>query len=257
MVYFIKRPARAFNIIGVVMNQNIKNTKKAFISVVIAAGGSSSRMNGENKLLKLIADKPVLAHTFLAFENCDIIDEIVLSAHCDCLLEYAAIASKYKITKLTKVIKGGNTRLQSVYNAAIEVSNKTNILLVHDAARPLISSEDIRSVVNAARKYNAAAASNKVTDTIKTVENDFSVGNVDRDKLVSVQTPQGGDKALVLAALKKAVQNEDGSVTDECTALEKIGVRPYMVKCSTTNIKITYPEDIFIANAIYDKRCKE
>ena len=234
-----------------------KKNKNHFVSVVIAAGGSSSRMNGDNKLVKCIGGIPVLAHTFLAFENCSLIDEIVLSAHEDRLDEYVSIAEKFKISKLTKVVKGGSTRLQSVYNAAVEVSDRADILLVHDAARPMVTNDDINSVIDCIIKYNAAAASNKVTDTIKKVENSFAVDTIDRNILYSVQTPQGADRALLLGALKKAVDSGDSNVTDECSALEKIGVKPYMASCSSLNIKITYQEDIILANAIYDWRCKE
>lgn len=231
-----------------------RNLKKPYVSVVIAAGGSSARMNSENKLLMYIGDKPVLAHTFLAFENSDLIDEIILSAHPDNMINYADIAGKYNITKLSKVIKGGATRLQSVYNAAVEVSDKTDILLVHDAARPLVTSLDIDNVINSVVKHKAAAAANIMKDTVKKVKDNLAIETVDRNELVTVQTPQGADKALLLAALKKAVENEDGTVTDECSALEKIGVQPFMCPCSSCNVKITYPEDLFIANAIYDRR---
>ncbi len=237
---------------------NLKKVRnRPFVSVIIAAGGSSSRMNGENKLLMNIDDKPVLAHTLIAFERCDFIDEIILSAHEDRLAEYADIAEKYNIKKLSKIIKGGNTRLQSVYNAAIETSQKAKYVLVHDAARPLITKEEIKTVLDCVIKYNAAAAAHKVTDTVKRVDYGLSIETLNREELATVQTPQGGDSALLLAALKKALENEDGTVTDECSAFEKIGVKPYMAPCSVFNIKITYTEDVFLANAIYDRRIKE
>ena len=237
---------------------SFKNSKKKpFVSVIIAAGGSSSRMNGENKLLVNIGDKPVLAHTLIAFEHCEYIDEIILSAHEDRIVEYAQLAEKYSIKKLLKVIRGGNTRLQSVYNAAIETSKRAEYLLVHDAARPLITVEEIKKVLDCVIEHNAAAASHKITDTVKKVEKCLSVETLNREELATVQTPQGGDRALLLAALKKAIEDEDGSVTDECSALEKIGIMPYMAPCSVFNIKITYPEDVFPANAIYDRRIKE
>ena len=237
---------------------NLKNNKKRpFVSVIIAAGGSSSRMNGYNKLLMTIDDKPVLAHTLTTFEYCDFIDEIILSAHEEHLVEYAQLAEKYNIKKLSKVVKGGSTRLQSVYNAAIETSRKAEYLLVHDAARPLITVKEIKTVLDCAIDHNAAAASHKVTDTVKKVDKGLSVETLNREELATVQTPQGGDRALLIAALKKAIEDEDGVVTDECSALERIGVKPYMAPCSVFNIKITYPEDVFLANAIYDRRIKE
>ena len=234
------------------MNKN----KPAFVTAVIAAGGSSARMNGENKLLIKIDGIPVIVHTLMAFQNCDIISEIIISAHEKHLQEYADLALQYNITKLTKVVKGGATRLESVYNAAIESSKKADFILVHDAARPLVSVEDIKKVTEDTAKYHCAAASTKVTDTVKKVCDRLAQSTVDRTDLYTVQTPQGADRDLLLAALQKAVNASDQSVTDECSALEKIGIKPYMSDCSASNIKITYPQDVFIAEAIFDRRRK-
>ena len=234
-----------------------KNKKKPHITAIIAAGGSSARMNGENKLLMMIGDKPVMAHSLLAFQNCSEIDEIIVSAHRDRVDEYAALAVRYGIDKLSKVVIGGESRLHSVYNAVVQVSEQTNYILVHDAARPLVSDGDIKAVIADTLKYNCAAASNKVTDTVKRVSNGLAYETVDRTDLYTVQTPQGADRALLAAALKKAIDVKDDTVTDECSALEKLGMKPYMSKCSTGNIKVTYPEDIFVANAIYDRRIKQ
>ena len=201
-----------------------KKNKPAFVTAVIAAGGSSARMNGENKLLIEIGGMPVLAHTLIAFEGCDIISEIIISAHEKHLQEYADLAVKYNITKLTKVVKGGETRLHSVYNAVIESSKKAGYILVHDAARPLISADDIKKVVDDTARYQCAAASTKVTDTVKKVSDRMAQSTVDRTDLYTVQTPQGADRDLLIAALQKAVNASDNSVTDECSALEKLGI---------------------------------
>jgi 2-C-methyl-D-erythritol 4-phosphate cytidylyltransferase len=231
-----------------------KNNKPIYVTAVIAAGGSSARMNGESKLLFNIGDIPVIAHSLLAFQNCDLISEIIISAHESNLQKYADIAAEYNITKLTKVVKGGSTRLQSVYNAVVESSKKAGYILVHDAARPLVSDNDIRTVVYDTVKHHCAAASTKVTDTVKKVSDRLALSTVDRTDLYTVQTPQGADRDLLLGALQKAVNSADESVTDECSALEKIGIKPYMSDCSVTNIKITYPQDLFLAEAIYDRR---
>ena len=234
---------------------NRKN-KPIYVTAVIAAGGSSARMQGQNKLLINIGDISVIAHSLLAFEHCDVISEIIISAHESHLETYAEIAAQYNIKKLTKVVKGGKTRLESVYNAVIQASKQADYILVHDAARPLISDSDIKTVVDDTIRHHCAAASVKVTDTVKKVSERLAVSTVDRTDLYTVQTPQGADRDLLLAALQKAVTSADESVTDECSALEKIGVKPYMSDCSSCNIKITYPCDVFIANAIYDRRNK-
>ena len=233
-----------------------KKNKPIFVTAVIAAGGSSARMNGENKLLIDIGGMPVIAHTLMAFESCDMISEIIISAHENHLQQYADIATRYNITKLTRVVKGGATRLDSVYNAVIESSKKADYILVHDAARPLVTVDDIKTVIEDTIRYKCAAASTKVTDTVKKVSDRLAQSTVDRTDLYTVQTPQGADRDLLIGALQKAVNESDQSVTDECSALEKLGIKPYMSDCSVCNIKITYPQDVFIADAIFDRRRK-
>ncbi|MBO5973965.1 MAG: 2-C-methyl-D-erythritol 4-phosphate cytidylyltransferase, partial [Clostridia bacterium] len=107
---------------------NRKN-KPIYVTAVIAAGGSSARMQGQNKLLINIGDIPVIAHSLLAFEHCDVISEIIISAHESHLETYAEIAAQYNIKKLTKVVKGGKTRLESVYNAVIQASKQADCIL--------------------------------------------------------------------------------------------------------------------------------
>ncbi len=101
--------------------------RRPFLSVIIAAGGSSTRMNGKNKLLLKIKDIPVLCLTVRAFEECEEVDEIVISAREDMLKDYAALVGEYGFRKVTKVVKGGETRLLSVYNAAISCSKKSRL----------------------------------------------------------------------------------------------------------------------------------
>ena len=229
---------------------------KPFVTAIIAAGGSSSRMNGENKLLISIGNIPVIAHSLITFQNCEAISEIIIAAHEMHLEQYTDIAKKYGITKVTKVVNGGKTRLHSVYNAVSASSDKSEYILVHDAARPLVTENDINTVIQDTINFHCAAASNKITDTVKKVSDQKAQSTIDRTDLYTVQTPQGADKSLLFAALQKAIEVSDGTVTDECSAIEKLSIKPYMSNCSVCNIKITYPEDVFMANAIYDRRTK-
>jgi len=242
--------------IGDYMLKGLFTKRERYICAVIAAGGSSTRMKGQNKLLADICGAPVLVRTLQAFEKCPLINEIILSAHESYLEGYAAIIKEYNVSKLSKIVKGGESRMHSVYNAAVCAPKKTDVLLVHDAARPLITCKDIELVIADILKHKCASASNIVTDTVKSVESSFAKGTIDRNTLRTVQTPQGGDKDLILSALYKAIKENNSNVTDECSALEAIGITPYMSDTSRTNIKITYPEDIILANAVYDRRAR-
>lgn len=230
-----------------------KEKKTPFVTAVIAAGGSSTRMGGENKLLMEIDTHSVLAHTLLAFEQCPLISEIIISARSDMIVPYSNLAACLGIQKLKTVVSGGDTRCESVYRGACQASEKAQYIAVHDGARPLIRPEEITAVCEKAFVYTAAAAAVPVKDTIKRVEDGRIMETVDRSQLCAMQTPQIADKALMLSALKNAL-DKNLNVTDECMALEAIHVRPAVVICSYENIKITTPEDIVFARAVLAER---
>ncbi len=230
-----------------------KKEEKPFVSAIIAAGGSSSRMEGQNKLLCEIGGLPVLIHTMLAFETCGMIDEIVLVARDDVIIEYSQLCQEFSITKLDKVVTGGAQRAESVLRGLGEVSPDCRFACVHDAARPLILPQDIERVCRSAFAYNAAAAVTPVTDTIKLVSRDRIEKTVDRASLMRAQTPQCADVQMLRAAIQGALEAGE-TITDECSALERMGVRPAAVVCPPSNIKITTPEDLFAAEAILEER---
>lgn len=233
-----------------------KEKKPPFVTGVIAAGGSSSRMGGQNKLLMELDGLPVLAHTLLAFERCDLIREIVIAARGDLIVEYSNLAAALSISKLKCVMEGGASRTESVYRAACQASSEAEYLAVHDGARPLVRPEEIAAVCQAAFETTCAAAGVPVKDTIKRVQGGKILATVDRAQLYAAQTPQVADKALLLAALKKALE-EQLPVTDECMALEHMEIHPAMVTCSYENIKITTPEDLAFAEVILNTRGME
>lgn len=230
-----------------------KKEEKPFVSAVIAAGGSSARMGGENKLLCEIGELPVLVHTMLAFEMCGAVDEIVLVARGDVLVEYSQLCQSFSIGKLSRVVTGGASRAESVFRGLAEVSPECRFACVHDAARPLVTPEDIARVCQAAFEQNCAAAVTAMSDTVKQVRDGRIERTVDRDSLVRAQTPQCADIQLLRAALQDAIQAGE-TVTDECAALERMGLRPAAVLCTGENIKITMPEDLLVAEAILEAR---
>lgn len=230
-----------------------KEKKTPFVTAVIAAGGSSTRMGGENKLLMELDDSSVLAHTLLTFQHCSTVSEIIIAARNDMIVPYSNLAAELGIDKLKCVVAGGSTRCESVYAGACQASSQAKYIAVHDAARPLIRPEEITAVCKKAFEYTAAAAAVPVKDTIKRVVDGRIQETIDRTQLCAMQTPQVADRALLLSALKHALDH-NLNITDECMALEAIHVRPAVVMCSYENIKITTPEDILFARAVLAER---
>lgn len=225
-----------------------------FVTVVILAAGASQRMGGANKQLLEVGGIPALGRSMLAFEGSPYIREIIVVAAEDQVVPYAELGASLKIGKLTKVIRGGKTRLESAYLGACEASDEAAYLVVHDGARPLVTQKIIEDCCEAAFLHTAAAAGVPVHDTIKQIDRKRCVvKTVDRENLMAMQTPQAADKALLLAALQSAM-DADAAVTDECAALERLGVRPYISEGSYENIKLTTPADLAVAQAIFERR---
>ena len=230
--------------------------KKAppFVTAIIPAAGASRRMGGGNKLLMELEGVPVLGRTLLALESCPIIREIIIAASEDNIVTYAELGKALGVTKLTKVVKGGDTRQESVYKAALEADEQAKYLAVHDGARPLVTPEVVENACKGAFLHTCAAAGVKVHDTIKRVDStDHIAETVDRECLRAMQTPQVADKNLLLAALKSAL-DQGITVTDECAALELLGARPVITEGSFENIKITTPVDLQFARAVLEGR---
>lgn len=227
-----------------------KKEETPFVTVVIAAAGASRRMGGENKQLILLDGIPVLGRTLLAFQQSPYIREIILAAAEEHMAEYAALGRQLKIDKLTRVIRGGESRLESVYRAACEAAAECEYLAVHDGARPLVSQQVIENVCKAAFLYSAAGTGIPVTDTIKRIDREGrALATVDRESLRAMQTPQMAEKPLLLAALQSALE-AGAETTDELAALERMGMRPVIVPGDLENIKLTTPTDVLVANAI-------
>lgn len=231
-----------------------KKKQPPFVTAIIPAAGSSRRMGGGNKLLMELDGVPVLGRTLLALEACDIIREIVVAASEENLVAYAELGKALGITKLTKVVKGGDTRQESVYKAALEASPQAKYLAVHDGARPLVTPEVAQRACEGAFLHTCAAAGVAVHDTIKEIQKDGHIERtVDREMLRAMQTPQVADRALLTAALQSAME-AGVTVTDECAALERMGARPVITQGSFENIKITTPADLVYASAILEGR---
>lgn len=218
------------------------------VSVIIAAAGSASRMNGIPKQIAELMGKPVIAYSMEIFENMPEVAEIIVSAkeeHIDKILE---TGKKYNISKLKKVVCGGDTRQQSVTAALKEVSRDTGYIAVHDAARPLIKEEYIRRCIHDASVFGGAALGVPVKDTLKVVEDGLISDTPDRSRLYITQTPQIFKKVHYYAGVNFAAEHEL-DFTDDCQLVEAIGVKLCMSPSDYCNIKLTTPEDFAVAEA--------
>ena len=227
-----------------------------FCSAVVAAAGGSSRMGGVNKLLLPLEGIPVLARTLRALDEARLVDEIVVAAREEDLLTIGDLCRTYGVTKPVKIVRGGETRAASVLAAAMECREDGAFIAVHDGARPLAEPALIDSVIQLAFRTNAAAAAVPVKDTIKVTAEGKIVSTPDRETLRAVQTPQVFDGALLRATLQAAVEGGI-PVTDDCSAVERMGKEIYLTEGSYENIKITTPEDLALAAAILQRREEE
>ena len=222
-------------------------------AAVIVAGGSSQRM-GTDKLMMNLGELPVLVRTLRAFQTSAYVEEIVVVTRTEKLEQVAALVKEHHLDKVSRVVCGGKTRAESALAGVSEVNHKARLIAIHDAARPLVTEDVILRAVYAARDYHAAVPAVKSTDTLKAVdEMGFVVGTVDREATVRVQTPQVFSADLIKGALTKAVK--DGlAITDDCSAIERMGVRCKTVLGDEDNIKITTPRDLVLAKAILKNR---
>ncbi len=223
-------------------------------SAIILAAGSSTRMEGTNKQLAKIDNTPVFVMSALAFQKSDMVGEIILAAPAEETARYEKMARNYGVTKLKTAVAGGDTRFLSVRNALEQVSKECSHIAIHDGARPLITTEDINRVLADAVKYDAAIAAAPATDTVKiAASNGFVEGTSPREKLVYAQTPQAFSKKLYLRCVEQ-LGDAAKSLTDDSMLIEQCGGSVRITEITACNMKITRPDDLAAANAIYTNR---
>ena len=229
-----------------------KAESRVFCTAVIVAAGSSARM-GFDKLMAPLCGVPVLVHTLRAFELCERVDEIIVVTQSEKIAPIAELCKAHDISKATKILMGGETRLHSSLAGVCEADPRARVIAVHDGARPLVTSEIISAAVHEAVLNRAAAPAIPVRDTIKSAENGVVTSTPDRATLFAVQTPQIFDADIIKAALTDALQ-KGVAVTDDCAAVEAMGVKIRLTAGSDENIKITTPVDLLTAEGILRKR---
>lgn len=220
-------------------------------AAVVPAAGSSTRMAGRDKILLPLGEQPVLVHTLRALELCPHITEIVVVTRRDLIVPIGQLCRDCGFQKVTKVIPGGETRTRSVLNGVGEVSKEAELIAIHDGARPLVSQMVLDTVITRAAQCGAAAPAVPVKDTVKRAKNGVVEATLDRSELFAIQTPQVFQADLIRTALTRAV--EDGAeLTDDCGAVERLGIGVALTQGDYRNLKVTTPEDMAVAEALLD-----
>jgi len=220
-------------------------------SGIIVAGGKGERMGPDvDKAFLSLGAKPVLVYSLLAFEKCPDVDEVILVVRKERVESARCAAQMFGCKKVIKIVVGGNQRQQSVANGLAEINGEAEVVAVHDGARPCVTPDLISETIKSARQYGSGVAAVKITDTVKEVDKGLIISQtIDRTKLWRVQTPQ----AFKVALLRKAfamVAKKKIKITDEASSVELICDNVRLVQSSSSNIKITSPDDLVLAAAL-------
>ena len=221
-----------------------------YCGAVIVAAGTASRMGGIDKVMAPLGDEPLLLHSVRTFQNCDAIREIVIVTREDLLMEVMSLCAGF--SKVRGVVVGGADRPSSVQAGLNNLSDRVKLVAVHDGARPLITWQVIDRTVRAAHSYGAAAPAIPVKDTVKVVKGGIVSNTPDRNTLQAVQTPQVFDLQLLRGALIKA-QKDKKPITDDCSAVENIGMSVKIVEGDERNLKVTTPMDLKVAELLLEE----
>jgi len=223
-------------------------------AIIVAAGGS--RRMGFDKLFATIVGRPVIAHTIGAFERAGSVGDIIVIGREGRLDEIKAIVRDENFKKVRSIVPGGKHRQDSVRAGLDHLAAGAKYVAVHDAARPLITPEQIECVLEQCRMHAAASLAEPISDTLKYADSEFFVtGPVDRHQLYAMQTPQVFERTLIEDAYR-AVYAENVSVTDEVSAVERLGRKVILVPNKDLNFKITYPRDLNLAEFVLTQRIR-
>ncbi len=219
-------------------------------TAIILAGGKSTRMgDGVDKAFLSLVNKPMVAWSLLAFERSPEIDRIVLVVRKEQLVASKAVVKMFGISKLDKIVAGGTRRQESVQAGLAACDADTRTVVVHDAARPCVTSDLVSAVVRAVKKDSAVTVGRPMADTVKSCAKGTSVTEtVPRDRLWTVQTPQAFPFRLLRDAYRKL--EPKSNVTDDCQAVELAGGSVKILESFRPNFKVTVPEDLHLVAAL-------
>ncbi len=224
------------------------------LTAIIVAGGSSQRM-GFDKTFALLGGLPVVAHSIAAFAEAECVGAIVVVARADAIARLQALTSARSFRKEVAVVSGGAQRQDSVEQGLAKLPPETTFVAVHDAARPLITPEELTRVFETAREHGAAVLAAPVTDTLKRADsNGFVSASLEREGVYAMQTPQIFARQLLLEAYAR-VSADKLTITDEVSALQHLGHRVAVVANDKPNLKITFPADLALAELLLP-RCR-
>lgn len=259
IVMSAKKKSFTKRIAGAVEKTALKHFKP-YTSAIITVGGSGTRMqtdDGRTKQFMELDGLPVIARTLLVFDRSQYIDEIIIVSKENEIGHYAKLIKEYGLKKISRVVKGGATRQESVLNGFKAISEKSDYVAIHDGVRCLITPNNIREVVKNAYAYGCACAATKSVDTVKIADSSSFIDTTpDRSTVWQAQTPQVF-KADVYRACAFSAKKEGASVTDDCMLAERYGFKIKLVDCGKSNLKITTKEDLAIAEAILKMRKAE
>jgi 2-C-methyl-D-erythritol 4-phosphate cytidylyltransferase len=224
------------------------------VIAVIPAAGKGERLGAEKpKQFLELKGTPIIIHTLRKFETHPQIDGIIISTSSSYFELIKKLIKEYGLKKVLKIVEGGKTRQESVYNGVKACPEETQIILVHDAVRPFVSFKIISNVIQATNIHGAAVPAIPVRDTLNKVIEEKIFQNIDRSGLFHIQTPQGARAEILKECLKKA-QEEQLVFSDESSLLLHYGYEVYVVEGAFINFKITYFEDLLLAEKLID--CK-
>ena len=218
---------------------------------IVPAAGIGARMHADRaKQMLELGGVPLLVHTLRRFERCDAVDQIILVSQPNLTTEVLALISRYNLKKIARVVGGGAERQDSVYRGIQVIKEEdAGIIAVHDAVRPFVRPEEIRSVIERAQNTGAALMATAAIDTIKQVKSGRVQRTLDRKRIFYAQTPQAFRYSIIREAYERAYA--DGfTATDDSQLVERIGHRVSVVEGSPINIKITRPFDLRLAEVI-------
>jgi 2-C-methyl-D-erythritol 4-phosphate cytidylyltransferase len=219
------------------------------VAVIVSAGKGQRFMDGKKKQFYFLADKPILVHTLDKFETCPLVQSILLVVGQEdmgyCLKE---IVEKYQYRKISQIVPGGKRRQESVRNGVEALAKDAEVVVIHDGVRPFVTREMIEESIHSAQRFGAVVTAMPVKDTIKIAHpNGTVLQTLDRESLWQIQTPQTFLAHVIKEAHQKAT--EDGFVgTDDASLVERLGIKVHILPGAYTNIKITTPEDLILAN---------
>ncbi len=229
--------------------RRLLDRKVQYCGAVIVAAGNASRMGGIDKVMAPLAGEPMVVRTVRQFQTSEVIREIVIVTRADLIVPIMDLCHGFD--KVKAVVVGGDSRDGSVRQGLSALSKRVRLVAVQDAARPFTTCELIERVVRAADRYGAAAPAIAVKDTVKLVEGGLVRETPPRNALRAVQTPQVFDRALLRGALQKAAQ-DGAAITDDCSAVERMGMSVRIVDGEERNIKITTALDLKLAQIILE-----